>query len=156
MSKFFNVFCLLVAVCLMNACTTIDAEEENVEVFCQWKGYKSVDARGVSTCSNVRWCSDEELLPNQPCELPMPKYYNNYPLTTGEMMLIHPYTRKIVVCKEDSSADIGINNCVNSFREKGFVLLTDIPQMPAKYDSIKEGTYPARRWRNNGEIVPRW
>jgi len=154
MNKLFNVFLGLFVVCFINACTTTKTEEQNVEVICEWNKYRQVNASGLFTCTNSRWCSDEELIPYQPCVLPLPKYYNDYSLVSGEMMLIHPYTRKIVVCKGEDIYNI--DDCVNGFKEKGFVLLTDVPQMPAKYDFIKKGTYPARRWRNNGEIVPRW
>lgn len=36
-----------------------------------------------------------------------------------------------------------------------YVRVNNIPYLAAKYDKLKTGTYPTRRWRE-GEYVPRW
>lgn len=115
-----------------------------------------VNAAGSRYCPPQKRCPDAGLLPPQPCAQPMPSYYANVsPDTQAEgIVLIHPYTRTKIICfdKPNQSAV----DCADNFKANGYVLVTDIPQLPARYDALKEGTYPSRRWRDNGEVVPRW
>ena len=109
----------------------------------------------LKICPNMRRCSDEELVPYQPCVQPMPTYYNDVNLSEGDVELIHPYTRTVVLCFDEPGSSV--QSCVDKFRNEGYVLITDIPQVPARYDVIVEGNYPARRWGGNrGQVVPRW
>lgn len=153
MNKLFKIFSLMFAVCLFSGCMTTQTREESLYVECYSENYKERDAAGLSICDNIYMCNSDAIVPYQNCTLPMPKYYDDYSLVEGEMMLIHPYTREIAICKDTLGE---VDDCVKNFKSEGFVLLTDVPQMPAKYDIVEEGTYPARKWRNNGEIVPRW
>jgi len=115
-----------------------------------------VNVAGVKYCASGVRCPDEGRLPPQPCAQPMPSYYGN---VTAEavsegLILIHPYTRTKVICvdKIGQSAE----QCAKNFKASGYVLVTDLPQLPARYDELREGTYPTRRWRDGGEVVPRW
>ena len=153
MNKLFKIFGLMFVVGLFCGCMTTQTSEESLYVECYTEDNKEHDVSGLSICDNVYLCNSEAIVPNQNCAMPMPKYYEDYSLVEGEMMLIHPYTRDIAVCR-DTFGDV--DECVKKFKSEGFVFLTDVPQMAAKYDIVKEGTYPARKWRNNGEIVPRW
>lgn len=110
---------------------------------------------GLNVCPNNRRCTGDALLPPQPCEQPMPSYYDDISeLTLADgAVLIHPYTRAKVLCFDQPGMDVF--SCVETFRNEGYVLITDIPQFAGRYDLLQEGTYPARRWRR-GENVPRW
>lgn len=115
-----------------------------------------VNAAGVKYCPPQVRCPDEGRLPPQPCAQPMPTYYGNVTSdsVSDGIVLIHPYTRTKVICfdKINQSAE----QCAQNFKASGYVLVTDLPQLPARYDLLKEGTYPSRRWRDGGEVVPRW
>ncbi|MBP3687477.1 MAG: hypothetical protein J6J35_03830 [Alphaproteobacteria bacterium] len=115
-----------------------------------------VTVGGLKYCPPNKRCPDDGILPPQPCLQPMPEYYNNVsPLETAEgVVLIHPYTRAEVICYDDYGQTAA--QCADTFKSEGYVLITDLPQLPARYDFLREGTYPTRRWRNGGEVVPRW
>ena len=115
-----------------------------------------VTVAGVKICPPRKRCPDDGRLPPQPCEQPVPAYYGNVSMSMIEdgIVLIHPYTRTQVICLDMPGE--GTMDCVQNFKAAGFVLITDIPQLPAKYDLLKRGTYPTRRWRGKGEVVPRW
>lgn len=130
-------------------------EFEQKEVLCTWSESKWLTKGGLKVCPNNRVCSDEQMVPYQPCVQPMPTYYNDVNLSEGDVELIHPYTRIVVLCMERNGGDV--KACVEKFRDEGYVLITDIPQLPAKYDIIEKGGYPARKWSGNrGQNVPRW
>lgn len=61
-------------------------------------------------------------------------------------------TRVLAYCR---GSDEQIAKCIEKLECSGYVRLTDIPHMSAKYDILQKGTYPTRRWRK-GESVPRW
>jgi len=115
-----------------------------------------VNVAGVKICPPKKRCRDDGRLPPQPCAQPMPTYYGNVSqeMIADGIVLIHPYTRTQVICLDMPGE--GAVNCAQNFKAAGFVLITDIPQLPGKYDLLKEGTYPTRRWRGKGEVVPRW
>ena len=128
---------------------------EKTQVFCTLGGNENVNIQGLKICPNNRYCSDSELLPYQPCLQPMPKYYEDRDIAEGDVILIHPYTRSIIFCYENEAGDA--KKCVTKFKKDGYVLITDVPQLPAKYDRLVEGNYPARRWgANRKQTVPRW
>ena len=114
-----------------------------------------VSRGGLKYCPNNRQCTDEPLLPPQPCEQPMPTYYNNISETeiAEGVLLIHPLKRTKVLCYDQQGQSAV--ECAERFRAEGYVLVTDIPQFAGQYDFLREGTYPARRWRKD-EYVPRW
>ena len=114
------------------------------------------NAAGVRYCPNRRRCTGEKL-PPQPCAQPMPRYYGNIESGAAAqgIELIHPFTRTKVICYDQQVKGTAVD-CANIFRADGYVLVTDIPQVPAKYDLLRAGTYPTRRWRGGGEVVPRW
>ncbi|MBR5598882.1 MAG: hypothetical protein IKW39_02450 [Alphaproteobacteria bacterium] len=149
-------FSLLCQVCACSSTIDEEFEEvENNEVICTWSSNEWISRGGLKICPNKRRCSDEELVPYQPCVQPMPTYYNDVDLSEGDVELIHPYTRTVVLCYDEPGKPV--QSCVDAFRREGYVLITDIPQLPARYDVIVEGTYPARRWGGKREqVVPRW
>lgn len=114
-----------------------------------------VNAAGVRICPPHKRCTGDRL-PPRPCAQPMPKYYGNAsPKDFADgVVLIHPFTRTKVICYDDPS--MSASECAQMFHNRGYVYITDIPQLPAKYDFLKKGTYPTRRWRGGGEVVPRW
>lgn len=115
----------------------------------------SVARSGLKYCPNNRRCSSDPLLPPQSCEQPMPTYYDNLsePMVAEGVLLIHPMTRAKVLCFEQMGQSAV--ECAEQFRLKGYVLITDVPQFAGKYDFLKDGTYPTRRWRKD-EHIPRW
>ncbi|MCM1324063.1 MAG: hypothetical protein NC218_07870 [Acetobacter sp.] len=115
----------------------------------------AVARSGLNYCPNNRNCTSEALLPPQPCEQPMPTYYDDISeLTVAEgVLLIHPYTRTKVLCYDQQG--LTAVDCAEQFRAAGYILITDIPQFAGRYDFLRDGSYPARRWRN-GEKIPRW
>ncbi len=122
---------------------------------CSLRNQSSVAVDGVTICAGGRRCSDEALLLYQPCAQPMPAYYGNLLATQSAegILLIHPVTRTQVFCYDQPSESA--IQCAENFRAAGYVLVTDIPQVTARYDFLRANTYPTRRWRN-GETVPRW
>jgi len=114
-----------------------------------------VQVNGVKVCPPHKRC-DGWRLPPQPCVQPMPSYYGDVSAADIEdgVVLIHPYTRTQIICFDTGSRSA--QECAERFRAEGYVLITDLPQLPARYDLLKEGNYPARRWRGGGEVVPRW
>ena len=159
MLKFYKSCVLFFGVMLLVGCANSKDEKyeelEETEVFCTWSDNEWISRGGLKICPNMRRCSDEELVPYQPCVQPMPTYYNDVNLSEGDVELIHPYTRTVVLCFDEPGSSV--QSCVDKFRNEGYVLITDIPQVPARYDVIVEGNYPARRWGGNrGQVVPRW
>lgn len=61
-------------------------------------------------------------------------------------------TRVLAYCRGD---DEQIAKCIEKLECSGYIRLTEIPYMSAKYDILQKGAYPSRRWRK-GENVPRW
>lgn len=122
---------------------------------CQPRELPNVTAGGSSICPPRLRCSDTRL-PPQPCAQPVPAYYGDVSQDTlaEGIVLIHPVTRTQVLCY-DRECESAVD-CANDFRAKGYVLITDLPQQPAKYDFLRKGTYPTRKWRNGGETAPRW
>lgn len=157
--KWFMMLVGIMFVCQLGACSSTIKEDfdelEDTEVICTWSSSEWISRGGLRICPNKRRCSDEELVPYQPCIQPMPTYYNDVDLTEGDVELIHPYTRTVVLCYDEPGKSV--QSCVEAFRNEGYVLITDIPQLPARYDEIVEGNYPARRWGGKREqVVPRW
>ncbi len=115
----------------------------------------AVTRSGLKYCPNTRRCTGDPLLPPQPCVQPMPTYYDDISeVTVAEgVLLIHPLTRAKVLCFDQSG--LSAVDCAERFRSEGYVLITDVPQFAGRYDFLKEGTYPTRRWRK-GEHIPRW
>ncbi|MDD4555965.1 MAG: hypothetical protein PHE89_01365 [Alphaproteobacteria bacterium] len=62
-------------------------------------------------------------------------------------------TRALVNCYRSSYQSA--ETCAEIFEQKGYVRLKDIPHKPAKFDNLKQNTYPTRRWRE-GEGFSRW
>lgn len=132
----------------------IPCRQKNGEI-CLPRSQTTVSVNGVPYCPPHQRCGDSRL-PPQPCAQPMPTYYGNVSEASIEdgVVLIHPYTRTKIICfdKPNQSAQ----DCAQDFQGAGYVLITDLPQLPARYDFLRDGTYPTRRWRGGGEVVPRW
>lgn len=162
-----KIFFLAVAMLLMSSCTHYSQSSAayktgglqpctSAEEFCPFEGNTAVNRAGTKYCPNKKRCTQEGLLPPQPCSQPVPAYYGNVSAEeiANGILLIHPVTRTEVLCYD--RAGMNASECAESFRASGYVLVTDIPQQPAKYDALRVNTYPTRRWRNGGEVVPRW
>ena len=134
--------------------TRLWSHKEAMEI-CSLRNQPTVSVDGVQVCAAGERCSDEALLPYQPCAQPMPKYYGDLSATQSAegILLIHPMTRTQILCY-DLPGESAVQ-CAENFRAAGYVLVTDVPQVTAKYDFLRNNTYPTRRWRN-GETVPRW
>ncbi len=61
-------------------------------------------------------------------------------------------TRVLAFCR---GSEQEIEECVATLEASCYRRISEIPQVAAKYDLLKTGTYPTRRWRE-GEKVPRW
>ena len=122
---------------------------------CLPRSQKLVAVNGVPYCPPHERCGDTRL-PPQPCAQPMPEYYGNVSEAAIEdgVVLIHPYTRTKIICFDRPTQSA--QDCALDFQAAGYVLITDLPQLPARYDFLRDGTYPTRRWRGGGEVVPRW
>ncbi len=71
----------------------------------------------------------------------------------GTITLQNLNTRVLINCyKSDYQS---AETCAEIFEQRGYVRLTNIPHKPAKFDTLKQNTYPTRRWRE-GEITSRW
>ena len=134
--------------------TRLWSDKEATEI-CTLREQPEVGLNGVKVCPNNRKCSDEAMLPYQPCAQPMPTYYGDISATQSAegILLIHPVTRTQILCY-DLPGESAVQ-CAENFRAAGYVLVTDIPQVSANYDFLRKNTYPTRRWRG-GEVVPRW
>lgn len=69
-----------------------------------------------------------------------------------EVILENLNTHVLAYCR-GTEEDIEI--CVSRLENSCYVRIEDIPRFAAKYDRLKTGTYPTRRWRE-GENFPRW
>lgn len=89
---------------------------------------------------------DPEQIEGEFPEVPGNKYLQN------EVVLQNLQTRVLAYCR---GSEEDIEKCIEKMECNGYRRLTEVPYMSAKYDKLKQGTYPARRWRN-GENVSRW
>ncbi len=160
-------FCILL---LISACASRQQETTIIYVECTEDGSvcRSVSAPeqpnstptmnidGSKMCSSTNVCPEDQILPPEPCTQPMPTYYSDVTELEKEnaIILMHPITRTQIVCYDTFNRQAA--DCVQNFQTHGYVLITDIPQFSANYDIIQKNTYPTRRWRNGGEIFPRW
>ena len=156
MSKFLHLFIVSFAILSLSGC--VSAKKAPI-VFSQndtiWSSSTSYTVNGEKICKNNLMCSDDELPPHRPCNIPMPTHYDNINLSEGDILLIQPYTRNIVICYE--RPNLSAYGCAEKFQKEGFTLITDVPQIPAKYDTIVEGNYPSRKWgANKNQTSPRW
>ncbi|MBR1825626.1 MAG: hypothetical protein IJ770_03470 [Alphaproteobacteria bacterium] len=74
---------------------------------------------------------------------------NKYP---DEVVYQNLNSRVLAYCRGTPAQ---IEYCVNRLEGSCYVPLSEIPKVPAKYDTLKRGTYPERRW-HEGDTVPRW
>lgn len=93
---------------------------------------------------------DEEIDPDD-IEGEFPHVVNNKYLPR-QVVMQNLQTRVLAYCR---GTDDEMNECISRLECAGYTQLRNVPTMPAKYDILKKGTYPTRRWRN-GETVPRW
>lgn len=69
-----------------------------------------------------------------------------------EVILENLNTHVLAYCR---GTEEEIEICVSRLENSCYVRIEDIPRFAAKYDRLKTGTYPTRRWRE-GENFPRW
>ena len=157
----FNKLMLLVVMTLVAGCSSNKKEvvfyNDYIDVVPEYVApAQNVTLDGRKMCAVKPQCTSDALLPPQPCAQPIPTYYQNISETEIEngILLIHPYTRAKVLCVEHTG--FGAMQCAENYKNKGFVLVTDIPQFVAKYDNLTRGTYPTRKWRGGGELYPRF
>lgn len=93
---------------------------------------------------------DEEIDPDD-IEGEFPHVVNNKYMPR-QVVMQNLQTRVLAYCR---GTDDEMNECISRLECAGYTQLRNVPTMPAKYDILKKGTYPTRRWRN-GETVPRW
>ena len=93
---------------------------------------------------------DEEINPDD-IEGEFPHVTNNKYMPR-QVVMQNLQTRVLAYCR---GTDDEMNECISRLECAGYTQLRNVPTMPAKYDILKKGTYPTRRWRN-GETVPRW
>lgn len=93
---------------------------------------------------------DEEIDPDD-IEGEFPHVINNKYMPR-QVVMQNLQTRVLAYCR---GTDDEMNECISRLECAGYTQLRNVPTMPAKYDILKKGTYPTRRWRN-GETVPRW
>lgn len=93
---------------------------------------------------------DEEIDPDN-IEGEFPHVINNKYMPR-QVVMQNLQTRVLAYCR---GTDDEMNECISRLECAGYTQLRNVPTMPAKYDILKKGTYPTRRWRN-GETVPRW
>lgn len=159
----FGRFCGLLSLLMLASCVHKQEEDfESARIFSETfrepeyvYADTPVSLSGVRYCPSAPRCSSDPLLPPQPCEQPLPSYYGDISelIVADSMLLIHPITRAKVLCFEQFG--LSMVECVERFRNQGYVLITDIPQFAARYDFLKDGAYPGRKWRK-GEHVPRF
>lgn len=139
--------------------TRLWSDKEATEI-CTLREQPEVGLNGVKVCPNNRKCSDEAMLPYQPCAQPMPTYYGDISATQSAegILLIHPVTRTQILCY-DLPGESAVQ-CAENFRATGYVLVTDIPQVSANYDFLRKNTYrrgggaAAARWCRGGKAAP--
>ena len=152
---------MLFVIASVAGCSNRDAMDANYTPYPDVRAEYVLPARGRTVdgrraCNIGRRCSSESVLPPETCSQPMPTYYQNItePEIEKGILLIHPYTRTKVLCLD--YVGYGALQCAENYKQNGFVLVTDIPQFVAKYDNLSAGTYPSRKWRNGGELNPRF
>lgn len=74
------------------------------------------------------------------------KYYPN------QVVMQNLQTRVLAYCRGNNEQ---IAECIERLECAGYTQLRNVPTMSSKYDALKAGSFPTRRWRN-GETVPRW
>lgn len=70
----------------------------------------------------------------------------------NEVVMQNQNTGVLAYCR---GTEKEVEVCVSRLENSCYVRLEDIPRFAAKYDYLKTGTYPTRRWRE-GEYFPRW
>ena len=70
----------------------------------------------------------------------------------NEVVMQNQKTGVLAYCR---GTEKEIEVCVSRLENSCYVRIEDIPRFAAKYDYLKTGTYPTRRWRE-GEYFPRW
>lgn len=102
----------------------------------------------IATLGFLSACSWQEVAAPPPCSAK-----KTCPSQETEIFLQHPYTRVVARCYADT--DYATDACAKEFERQGYVRFRNIPYKVARYDFLKEDTYPTRRWRK-GERTPRW
>jgi len=69
-----------------------------------------------------------------------------------EVVLENLNTRVLVFCQGTAEQ---AEDCARRLESSCYRRIGNIPYLAAKYDSLRRGVYPGRRWRE-GELVPRW
>ncbi|MEE6207516.1 MAG: hypothetical protein VZR95_05630 [Alphaproteobacteria bacterium] len=158
MKKFYQFFLLLFAVSLTGCSDDLDLYGINTgyqthhRPLCHAETMVAVyDDNGVYS---VPGCVDYDFAESYADE----DLYGDFPQVednkygSNEVVLENLNTRVLAYCRGSQEE---VDMCVERMEASCYVKLQDIPRQPAKYDILKRGTYPTRRWRN-GESAPRW
>ena len=94
---------------------------------------------------------DEEEINPDDIEGEFPSVENNK-YHKKQIVMQNLQTRVIAYCRGDHAA---MEECEKRLECAGYTQLRNVPTLPAKYDLLRKGSYPTRRWRE-GENVPRW
>lgn len=99
-------------------------------------------------------CIDYKMVDREEFEAYMDEfpYVENNKYHSNQVVMENLNTRVLAYCR---GTEMEIAYCVERLEMSCYTRINEIPYMPARYDFLKQGTYPTRRWRN-GENVPRW
>lgn len=103
------------------------------------------DKDGMHTfpgCADYEYVTVERDFP----DVPNNKYDKN------QVIMENLNTRVLAYCR---GSEEEIEECVSMLENSCYIRISEIPHLAAKYDMLKTGTYPTRRWRE-GELIPRW
>lgn len=86
-----------------------------------------------------------------PCEGTFPMVENNKYIN-NEVVFQNLNSRVLAYCRGTPEQ---IEYCVSRLEGSCYVPLSEVPKVAAKFDTLKRGVYPERRW-HEGDVVPRW
>lgn len=69
------------------------------------------------------------------------------------IFLVNQNTGELACCRDNEYTTA--EACARALEKECYKRVEDIPYRNSKYDDLKTGTYPTRRWRD-GEKSPRW
>lgn len=143
-----NILLLMLFSLILSTCTVIDPPSKLTE----WRKTRPYACCHEEATINVYDQNGLYSLPGcvNPCDtFPMVednKYY------TGEVVYENLNTRVLAYCRGTPEQ---IEYCVSRLEGSCYVPLAEVPKVAAKFDKLKRGVYPERRW-HEGDVVPRW
>ncbi len=147
-------FAVLAAVVLVSGCmgrAQYDVEDMyGISPRCRKETTVAIyDKDGMHTfpgCADYEYEYDYVTVDRGYPEVPDNKHYQ------PQVIMENLNTRVLAYCR---GSEEEIEECVSMLENSCYTRISEIPHLAAKYDTLKTGTYPTRRWRE-GEVVPRW